>query len=258
MGSNNEDMVAPAIIAGIIVIIWVYSSARLQYLLLYGYGELIDKVSDLEARSQGGKKGGRKPQRPAESHTEPNAEPEPEPEPAEDALVDVCTYLPGVYADLRYATENNFTGQVIYDFTQPQLRYGTLKKLAQAQEMLAERDLALKIWDAYRPVSAQFRLWEVCPDPQYVADPTKDYSGHSRGNTVDVTLVSADGSPVPMPTDFDDFTAMADRDYSDVSDTAAYDNVRLLEDTMVSCGFRPYSAEWWHFTDTTDYPVVEE
>ena len=172
--------------------------------------------------------------------------------------MDVCTYLPGVYADLRYATENNFTGQVIYDFTQPQLRYGTLKKLAQAQEMLAERDLALKIWDAYRPVSAQFRLWEVCPDPQYVADPTKDYSGHSRGNTVDVTLVSADGSPVPMPTDFDDFTAMADRDYSDVSDTAAYDNVRLLEDTMVSCGFRPYSAEWWHFTDTTDYPVVEE
>lgn len=61
VGSNNEDMVAPAIIAGIIVIIWVYSSARLQYLLLYGYGELIDKVSDLEARSQGGKKGGRKP-----------------------------------------------------------------------------------------------------------------------------------------------------------------------------------------------------
>ncbi len=172
----------------------------------------------------------------------PAPEPEPELEPAEDALVDVCTYLPGVYADLRYATENNFTGQVIYDFTQPQLRYGTLKKLAQAQEMLAERDLALKIWDAYRPVSAQFRLWEVCPDPQYVADPTKGYSGHSRGNTVDVTLVSADGSPVPMPTDFDDFTAMADRDYSDVSDTAAYDNVRLLEDTMVSCGFRPYSA----------------
>ena len=80
VGSNNGDLVAPAIIAGIIVIIWVYSSARLQYLLLYGYGELIDKVSDLEARSQGGKKGGRKPQRPAESHTEPNAEPEPEPE----------------------------------------------------------------------------------------------------------------------------------------------------------------------------------
>ena len=74
VGSNNGDLVAPAIIAGIIVIIWVYSSARLQYLLLYGYGELIDKASDLEARSQGGKKGGRKPQRPAESHTEPNAD----------------------------------------------------------------------------------------------------------------------------------------------------------------------------------------
>lgn len=76
VGSNKADLVAPAIIAGIIVIIWAYSSARLQYLLLYGYGELIDKVSDLEARSQGGKKGGRKPQRPAESHTEPEPEPD--------------------------------------------------------------------------------------------------------------------------------------------------------------------------------------
>lgn len=76
MGSNKADLVAPAIIAGIIAIIWAYSSARLQYLLLYGYGELIDKVSDLEARSQGGKKGGRKPQRPAESHTEPEPEPD--------------------------------------------------------------------------------------------------------------------------------------------------------------------------------------
>lgn len=76
VGSNNEDMVAPAIIAGIIVIIWAYSSARLQYLLLYGYGELIDKVSDLEARIQGGKKGGRKPQQPAESHAEPEPEPD--------------------------------------------------------------------------------------------------------------------------------------------------------------------------------------
>ncbi len=190
--------------------------------------------------------------------TVPDPEPEQEPEPAEDMLVDICTYIPGVYAELRYATKNNFTGQVIYDFTQPQLRYGTVKKLSQAQEILAEQGMALNIWDAYRPVSAQFRLWEVCPDPQYVADPTKGYSGHSRGNTVDVTLVTADGLPVPMPTDFDDFTAIADRDYSDVSDTEARDNVRLLEETMVSCGFRPYSAEWWHFTDTTDYPVVEE
>lgn len=120
----------------------------------------------------------------------PAPEPEPEPEPAEDALVDVCTYLPGVYADLRYATENNFTGQVIYDFTQPQLRYGTLKKLAQAQEMLAERDLALKIWDAYRPVSAQFRLWEVCPDPAMAVKSSKSVGMGTGEPSADTSVTS--------------------------------------------------------------------
>lgn len=51
----------------------------------------------------------------------------------------------------------------------------------------------LKIWDAYRPVRAQFRLWEVCPNPVYVANPNTGDSSHSKGNTVDVTLVRADG-----------------------------------------------------------------
>ena len=77
-----------------------------------------------------------------------------------------------------------------------------------------------------------------------------------RLNTVDVTLVSADGTDVEMPTGFDDFTDKADRDYSDVSDTAA-ENAGLLEKLMTDAGFKPYSAEWWHFTDTDGYPVVE-
>ena len=65
----------------------------------------------------------------------------------------------------------------------------------------------LLIWDAYRPVSAQFRLWEICPDSTYVANPNTGYSSHSRGNTVDVSLVTASGGSVEMPSGFDDFTA---------------------------------------------------
>ena len=68
---------------------------------------------------------------------------------------------------------------------------------------------------------------------------------------------AADGQPVDMPTDFDDFTALADRDYSDVGDTAAA-NARLLESAMTAAGFRPYSAEWWHYSDTQSYPVDEQ
>lgn len=190
------------------------------------------------------------PEAPAET------KPLPEPEPAPADLVAVVDYIPGIYTELRYASDNNFTGQAIYDFSDAYLRYGTVQKLAAAQETVAESGCSLLIWDAFRPVSAQFKLWEICPDPAYVANPEKGYSSHSRGSTVDITLVTLDGDPVEMPTDFDDFTAMADRDYSDVSDEAAA-NAGLLEEAMTAAGFKPYSAEWWHYSDTEPYPVEE-
>lgn len=193
-----------------------------------------------------------------ESVSEPDPLPEPEnaPEPAAEDFVPVADYLPQVRVDLRYAGSDNFTGQTIYDFTDAYLRYGTVQKLSQAQEALEEAGYSLLIWDAFRPVEAQFRLWEVCPDPVYVANPETGYSSHSRGNTVDVTLTDLAGNAVEMPSGFDDFSPLADRDYSDVTAEAAA-HAQLLEDVMVSCGFRPYSGEWWHFSDTDEYPVEE-
>ena len=184
----------------------------------------------------------------------PEPKPAPEPEPAD--FVPVADYLPQVRVDLRYAGSDNFTGQPIYDFTAAYLRYGTVQKLTQAQMELEEVGYSLLIWDAFRPVEAQFRLWEVCPDPVYVANPEKGYSSHSRGNTVDVTLTDLAGNAVEMPSGFDDFSPLADRDYSDVTAEAAA-HAQLLEDVMDSCGFRPYSGEWWHFSDTDEYPVEE-
>lgn len=188
---------------------------------------------------------------------EPEPKPEPEPEPAPEDFVPVAEHIPGVRVELKYAAEDNFTGQAIYGFTEAYLRYGTVRKLAAAQEALAAQGYSLLIWDAFRPTEAQFRLWEVCPDPVYVANPEKGYSSHSRGNTVDVTLVLPDGSPVEMPTGFDDFSSLADRDYSDVPEDAAA-HALLLEDVMSECGFKPYSGEWWHFSDTDSYPVEED
>ena len=196
------------------------------------------------------------PEAPAETKPLPEPEPAPVPEPAPADLVAVVDYIPGIYTELRYASDNNFTHQVIYSFSDAYLRYGTVQKLASAQESLETAGYSLLIWDAFRPISAQFKLWEICPDPAYVANPEKGYSSHSRGSTVDITLVTLDGDPVEMPTDFDDFTAMADRDYSDVSEEAAA-NAGLLEEAMTVAGFKPYSAEWWHYSDTEPYPVEE-
>lgn len=183
------------------------------------------------------------------------AQPETAPIPPEPyELVRVSDYIPGIAVDLRYATTENFTGVVIYDFEDAYLRYGTVEKLMRVQTALEEQGLGLKIWDAFRPVSAQFVLWETVPDSRYVANPNSGYSSHSRGNTVDITLVDSDGNELEMPTGFDDFSALADRDYRDASADAA-ENARILEQVMKQHGFKGYSAEWWHYTDTTAYEV---
>ncbi len=166
-------------------------------------------------------------------------------------FVRIKDYLLDSQIVLFYATENNFTGHRIYDFDEPWLRYGTVKKLLSVQHELSEQGLYIKFWDAFRPTSAQFELWEICPDPTYVSDPNKGFSTHSRGHTVDITLVDSSGREVTMPTAFDDFTELADRDYSDCTPESAK-NALLLENTMKKYGFRPYRGEWWHFSDTDD------
>ncbi len=187
----------------------------------------------------------------------PAAETSPPPRsgfPLDTDFVLLSAYMPGIHADLRYAAVNNFTGQQVYSFSQPYLRCGTARKLAAVQTELEEQGLSLKIWDAFRPVSAQYQLWEAYPDAAYVADPNSTYSAHSRGNTVDLTLVDASGQELEMPSDYDEFSALADRNYSDCSREAAK-NAQLLQSLMEKHGFTGYSKEWWHFTDTDSYPV---
>lgn len=175
----------------------------------------------------------------------------------EDDFVRVNEYIPDIEIELKYASTDNFTGQKIYDFTEAYLRYGTVKKLMQVQAELKEKGLSLKIWDAFRPTFAQFTLWNIYPDPTYVANPNNGFSSHSRGNTIDLTIVDLNGNELLMPTKFDDFSELADRDYSDCSEEAR-EHALLLEDLMKANGFKAYSGEWWHFTDVDTYPVEEE
>jgi D-alanyl-D-alanine dipeptidase len=174
------------------------------------------------------------------------------------ALVPVADYAPGVYVDLKYAGADNFMGRAIYDFHEAYLRRGTALRLARAQELLLAQGYSLKIWDAWRPLSAQFKMWQVCPNDDYVADPTHGGSSkHNRGSAVDVTLVRSDGTSLPMPTDFDEFAACPDRDYDKYGPEKAA-NGRRLEKAMVAAGFLPYYNEWWHFNDCDPYPVAEK
>ena len=176
--------------------------------------------------------------------------------PNDNDFVRITDYIPTAVIDLKYATEDNFTGQIIYSFNDAWLRYGTVKKLRLVANELAERGLYLKIWDSFRPISAQFALWNVCPDATFVANPNNGFSSHSRGNTVDLTLVDANGYELLMPTEFDDFSALANRSYNDCDPDAA-SNAILLENLMKKHGFEPYYNEWWHYSDTTSYEAEE-
>ena len=177
--------------------------------------------------------------------------------PAADEMVNVSDWIPSLFVELMYAGSDNFTGQVIYDFHTAYLRYGTVDKLIGVQKRLNRQGYSLKICDAFRPVAAQFKLWEIVPNPNFVADPYHGYSTHSRGNTVDLTLVTLDGSPVEMPTEVDTFSPLADRDYSDVSREAAK-NAMILQNAMVDAGFKTSSVEWWHYYDKVSYPVAKD
>lgn len=167
-------------------------------------------------------------------------------------MVDVRMFLPEVFVDLRYAGKENFTGQKIYGFEDAYLRFGTVMKLKKVCDTLKEQGLYLKIWDAFRPESAQHTLWAVCPDPDYVANPKHGFSSHTRGNTVDVTLVDEMGRELEMPSEFDDFSDAANRDFSDCTEEAR-NNAEILRKVMEDNGFKGYWAEWWHFSDRIQY-----
>ena len=173
-------------------------------------------------------------------------------------LVDVQKVIPGVVLDIRYATTNNFTGQQLYPFSKCYLRRASAEKLRAAQAELGTMGYGLKIFDGYRPLSVQWKMWEVYPQPGYVADPRKG-SRHNRGAAVDVTLIRlSDGTELPMPTPYDDFTEKAHRKFNDLPDEVIR-NRELLEQVLTKRGFIGLYTEWWHFDDKDwrNYPILD-
>ena len=154
---------------------------------------------------------------------------------------------PDILVDLRYATTNNFTKHVIYDFTTAIARTGTALKLAQASAIVKKQGYRLKVWDAYRPVKAQEKLFEVYPDPTFVAKPNPNFS-HQKGVTFDVTLTFSDGRECEMSTAFDDFT---DKAFRNAKKTPTQEkHYQILDQAMTQAGFIGYENEWWDYRDS--------
>jgi zinc D-Ala-D-Ala dipeptidase len=161
-------------------------------------------------------------------------------------FLNVAALRSDILFEISYATENNFTGKVIYDCPACFMQKNAAKALAHTQELAQKKGLGLKIFDCYRPQEYQYRLWEAFPNINYVAPPEKK-SMHSFGCAVDLTLVDSLGKELDMGTPFDSFSKLS-YTFNEEIDSVAKENRALLIEIMEAAGFRPIKTEWWHFS----------
>jgi D-alanyl-D-alanine dipeptidase len=179
---------------------------------------------------------------------------------AADELVNVRELIPGVVIDLPYNTTGNSFHQKLYTTDECYLAHGAVHQLALVQDTLRTMGLGVKVWDGYRPRSVQYLMWEILPDPTYVADPATG-SVHNRGGAIDLTLVDlSTGQELPMPTPFDWFGPEASHSWTIGLSADQIANRALLRSLMENVGgFSRYDSEWWHYTydPSKSYPLLD-
>lgn len=182
-------------------------------------------------------------------------------------LVDVASVAPSIQLEIRYAGSHNFVGAPVDGYGAPRcwLTRPAAEALAEVQRDVESEGLGLRVYDCYRPQRAvdHFVRWAADPDDlatqdEFYPNVPKDRlfaegyvaarSSHSRGSTVDLTLVRrADGEPLDMGSPWDFFDPISHPDSRAVSGEARSHRMRLRA-VMERHGFEPYDAEWWHFT----------
>lgn len=165
--------------------------------------------------------------------------------------------IDGVFLEIRYATTNNFTGKQIYKSPQAWMIKPAGEAIKKIVRDLQSQGYSIKIYDAYRPLSAQRKLWEIYPDPTFVANP-QNGSRHNRGAAIDLTLTDLKGNEISMPTGYDDFTERASHSYMDLPDSLIANRKRLKQ-IMEKYGFESLDSEWWHYDykGWSEFPLLD-
>ena len=147
--------------------------------------------------------------------------------------------------DMKYATPDNFLKQAVYDCGECYLRKSTAKALVKANEEFKSLGYRIKLFDCYRPLSVQKKMWKILPGTHYVANPAKG-SKHNRGAAVDLTLVDAQGKELDMGTPFDFFGRKAHHTCTTLP-KKVLENRKLLKDVLNKYNFKSIFSEWWHY-----------
>jgi len=156
------------------------------------------------------------------------------------------TSADGLTLDIRYATPDNLTGAPIYARPVALLVPEAAALLRRAVALAAPLGLRLVLFDAFRPIEAQWALWHALPDPEFISDPRKG-GIHTRGVAVDLTLAdAATGAALDMGTGFDAITARSHHGRTDIAAPAQRHRALLLG-LMTAAGWDCYLKEWWHY-----------
>ena len=184
-----------------------------------------------------------------------------------DRFVVVSDIIKDCLLDIRYYSSFNFVGTRVDGYLEPIaiLTKEACDKLNEANEKFIKLGYIIKIFDCYRPQKAVNHFVRWASDVNDIR--TKEYfypnvnkkdlfdlgfvskkSGHSRGSTVDLTLVNMKtGESIDMGGGFDYFGELSHSDYQEIT-IEQYNNRLLLRNIMVECGFKTIKSEWWHFT----------
>lgn len=160
-------------------------------------------------------------------------------------FVNLKDYSSDFVYDMKYATEDNFLKAKVYDCAECYLRLKTVSALVEANKEFIKKGYRIKLFDCYRPLDIQKKMWKIVSNPQYVADPAKG-SIHNRGGAVDITLVDTTGKELDMGTAFDFFGVEASHSYTKLSDTVKQNRI-LLKRAMEAANFNSFDSEWWHY-----------
>ena len=160
--------------------------------------------------------------------------------------------------DLKYASNDNITGEKIFLENRCFLIEEAAIKLKKAIVIAKGLDLSLKIYDAYRPSYVQQALWSFDPNPDFLTNPAKG-SPHTKGIAIDLTLIDLKGKELDMGTKFDDFTEKAYHLSKSISKQVRLNRYMLLS-IMTLAGFDHYLNEWWHYQlfDSSKYPLIND
>ncbi len=163
----------------------------------------------------------------------------------QDDFVRLKDLSPDFVFDLKYATPDNFLKQAVYECGECYLRKSTAQALLKANENFKQLGYRIKLFDCYRPLEVQKKMWKILPGTHYVANPAKG-SKHNRGAAVDLTLIDKQGKELDMGTPFDFFGKKAHHSYTQLPQKVL-ENRKLLKEILDKYNFKSIYSEWWHY-----------